>query len=468
MDPSDTEQLIQRCIQLASDSSTPTSPSRQQNSGLVARLPYGHPLIIELKRNYTHLEAVLFAATATGSFHVGLIQALLARLLNFLPITPAPPPPPLQQLSQPSVISPSLPPLPPLQNNHSSLQPPQPPMRTTPGLASPKASLSGPLPLQPVSNTLSLGCTSALFSPSLPTSGATLPPFCTRQPQEISNRTSVSSASSADSSPLASCGGQAAGSIISSSSGASTATSNSTAAAAAVAATDAATANLTPEQWKLVKRRHMLLNELITTERVYIESLRQCMSTYRAGCIQPPRADMQIPSGIVGKEAIIFGNLPALLSFHESTFEPALAKYVSDTNTTKLSSLNPVTAVVGGLLLPEDVGHCFVTHSNSLANLYVEYCVNNVESTKLVIEEAQNYFHTLQLHYTLSEPLQSYLIKPVQRITKYQLLLRELRDCCETGCQAELTEGLEAMLAVPKRANDALHLSMLQVVLANY
>lgn len=48
------------------------------------------------------------------------------------------------------------------------------------------------------------------------------------------------------------------------------------------------------------------------------------------------------------------------------------------------------------------------------------------------------------------------------------MLLRELRDCCDPAGIGEISEGLEAMLNVPKRANDALHLSMLQVNLIQF
>ena len=37
----------------------------------------------------------------------------------------------------------------------------------------------------------------------------------------------------------------------------------------------------------------------------------------------------------------------------------------------------------------------------------------------------------LQQKANLAEPLASYLIKPVQRITKYQLLMKDLLSCCE-------------------------------------
>ena len=37
----------------------------------------------------------------------------------------------------------------------------------------------------------------------------------------------------------------------------------------------------------------------------------------------------------------------------------------------------------------------------------------------------------MQHKYKMGEPLASFLIKPVQRITKYQLLLKDLLTCCE-------------------------------------
>lgn len=96
----------------------------------------------------------------------------------------------------------------------------------------------------------------------------------------------------------------------------------------------------------------------------------------------------------------------------------------------------------------------------------------------------------------LANSISSYLIKPVQRITKYQLLLKvrhtppaqtqggrrpgggagrargscapsspvplqELLSCCEEG-KGEIKDGLDVMLSVPKRANDAMHLAMME------
>ena len=57
--------------------------------------------------------------------------------------------------------------------------------------------------------------------------------------------------------------------------------------------------------------------------------------------------------------------------------------------------------------------------------------------------------------------LDSYLIKPIQRITKYQLLLKDLLSCCEDN-RNETKDALDVMVSVPKKANDAIHLSHLE------
>uniref|UniRef100_A0A1I8FGY6 BRCT domain-containing protein n=1 Tax=Macrostomum lignano TaxID=282301 RepID=A0A1I8FGY6_9PLAT len=76
--------------------------------------------------------------------------------------------------------------------------------------------------------------------------------------------------------------------------------------------------------------------------------------------------------------------------------------------------------------LPEDTGHCFVSFGKQLAAaLYVEYCVNKTDSAELLSSR------------------------------------RSLLDNCELASTSEIQEGLDAMIAVPKKANDALHLSML-------
>ena len=56
-------------------------------------------------------------------------------------------------------------------------------------------------------------------------------------------------------------------------------------------------------------------------------------------------------------------------------------------------------------------------------------------------------------------PLSSYLLKPVQRLTKYQQILKQLGECCPGGLEGkfEIEESLEVMLGVIKLVNDSLH-----------
>ncbi|XP_051925865.1 triple functional domain protein isoform X1 [Hippocampus zosterae] len=193
---------------------------------------------------------------------------------------------------------------------------------------------------------------------------------------------------------------------------------------------------LNEEKRKSARRKEFIMAELIQTEKAYVRDLRECMDTY---LWEMTSGVEEIPPGILNKEHIIFGNMQDLYEFHHNIFLKELEKYEQ---------------------LPEDVGHCFVTWADKF-QMYVNYCKNKPDSTQLILEHAGNYFDEIQQRHRLANSISSYLIKPVQRITKYQLLLKELLTCCEEG-KGEIKDGLEVMLSVPKRANDAMHLSMLE------
>uniref|UniRef100_A0AAQ5XDY0 non-specific serine/threonine protein kinase n=1 Tax=Amphiprion ocellaris TaxID=80972 RepID=A0AAQ5XDY0_AMPOC len=192
---------------------------------------------------------------------------------------------------------------------------------------------------------------------------------------------------------------------------------------------------LNEEKRKSARRKEFIMAELIQTEKAYVRDLRECMDTY---LWEMTSGVEEIPPGIVNKEHIIFGNMQDLYEFHHNIFLKELEKYEQ---------------------LPEDVGHCFVTWADKF-QMYVNYCKNKPDSTQLILEHAGPYFDEIQQRHRLANSISSYLIKPVQRITKYQLLLKELLTCCEEG-KGEIKDGLEVMLSVPKKANDAMHLSML-------
>ncbi|XP_059822545.1 kalirin isoform X4 [Hypanus sabinus] len=190
------------------------------------------------------------------------------------------------------------------------------------------------------------------------------------------------------------------------------------------------------EKRKSARKKEFIMAELLQTEKAYVRDLHECLESY---FWEMTSGVEEIPPGIINKEHIIFGNIQEIYDFHNNTFLKELEKYEQ---------------------LPEDVGHCFVTWADKF-QMYVTYCKNKPDSSQLILEHAGTFFDEIQQRHGLANSISSYLIKPVQRITKYQLLLKELLTCCEEG-KGELKDGLEVMLSVPKKANDAMHVSMLE------
>ncbi|XP_024083955.1 triple functional domain protein isoform X2 [Cimex lectularius] len=191
---------------------------------------------------------------------------------------------------------------------------------------------------------------------------------------------------------------------------------------------------LNEEKRRSARRKEFIMAELLQTERTYVKDLETCIKVF----LDEMRIANDVPSGILGKERVIFGNVENIRDFHRDIFLKELEKYET---------------------MPEDVGHCFVTWAPKF-DMYVEYCKNKPESNSVLVSHGGGYFEELQKKHKVEHPIAAYLIKPVQRITKYQLLLKDLQSCCDEG-QGEIKDGLEVMLNVPKKANDALHLSLL-------
>ncbi|UYV76149.1 TRIO [Cordylochernes scorpioides] len=199
----------------------------------------------------------------------------------------------------------------------------------------------------------------------------------------------------------------------------------------------AAAKELNEEKRKSARRKEFIMAELLQTERSYVKDLQTCIQTYLAELRNGDPA--LVPPGVLHKDHILFSNMEEIYSFHSNTFLRELEKYE---------------------MIPEDVGHCFVTWAQKF-DIYVKYCKNKPESNSLLVQHAGTFFEEVQHKHQVPHPIAAYLIKPVQRITKYQLLLKDLLSCCEEA-QGEIKDGLEVMLGVPKKANDALHLSLLE------
>ncbi|XP_030830052.1 kalirin [Strongylocentrotus purpuratus] len=190
------------------------------------------------------------------------------------------------------------------------------------------------------------------------------------------------------------------------------------------------------EKRKSARKREFIMAELLQTEQAYVRDLHCCITNYMCEMMASVG---EVPGGIIGKEHIIFGNIEEIYAFHKDVFLKELEKYES---------------------MPEDVGHCFVTWADKF-QMYVTYCKNKPDSNALLVEHGGAFFDEMQKKHNLGLSVQAYIIKPVQRITKYQLLLKDLLATCEEG-RGEIQDALDVMLTVPKKANDAMHVSMLE------
>jgi hypothetical protein len=147
--------------------------------------------------------------------------------------------------------------------------------------------------------------------------------------------------------------------------------------------------------------------------------------------------DESVPSALKGKESLVFGNLEDIYRFHKDCLLLEMEVYADE---------------------PHLVGQSFVKWSEKL-KLYGKYCVKKTQSTSLVVQHGESYFKTLQEKHGLRENILSHLIKPVQRVTRYPLLLKEILRLAKPEEIKSLQEGIEVCVKASKEANDSLHLS---------
>ncbi|NXV59843.1 MCF2 protein, partial [Molothrus ater] len=179
-----------------------------------------------------------------------------------------------------------------------------------------------------------------------------------------------------------------------------------------------------------------VINELIETERVYVEELFTVLTGYRAEMDNPAMLIL-LPPVLRNRKDVLFGNMPEIYDFHNKIF------------------LHSLESCLGA---PERVGCCFLDRREDF-QMYEKYCQNKPRSESLWRQCSESsFFQECQRKLEHKLGLDSYLLKPVQRLTKYQLLLKELLKY-STSCDGvqELQEALVAMLDLLKSVNDSMH-----------
>ncbi|XP_050009512.1 pleckstrin homology domain-containing family G member 3 isoform X16 [Alexandromys fortis] len=196
-----------------------------------------------------------------------------------------------------------------------------------------------------------------------------------------------------------------------------------------------------------------VVREIVETERMYVQDLRSIVEDYLLKIIDTP--------GLLQPEQVsaLFGNIESIYALNSQLLRD-------------LDSCNSD---------PVAVASCFVERSQEF-DIYTQYCNNYPNSVAALTECMQDkqqakFFRDRQALLQHSLPLGSYLLKPVQRILKYHLLLQEIAkhfDEEEDGFEV-VEDAIDTMTCVAWYINDmkrrhehAVRLQEIQSLLINW
>ncbi|XP_006751240.1 pleckstrin homology domain-containing family G member 3 isoform X5 [Leptonychotes weddellii] len=199
--------------------------------------------------------------------------------------------------------------------------------------------------------------------------------------------------------------------------------------------------------------RGRVVREIVETERMYVQDLRSIVEDYLLKIIDTP--------GLLKPEQVsaLFGNIENIYALNSQLLRD-------------LDSCNGD---------PVAVASCFVERSQEF-DIYTQYCNNYPNSVAALTEcmrdkQQAKFFRDRQELLQHSLPLGSYLLKPVQRILKYHLLLQEIAkhfDEEEDGFEV-VEDAIDTMTCVAWYINDmkrrhehAVRLQEIQSLLINW
>lgn len=197
-----------------------------------------------------------------------------------------------------------------------------------------------------------------------------------------------------------------------------------------------------------------VVQEILDTERTYVQDLRSIVEDYLE-CISN-QSRLALSSEDKGS---LFGNIQDIYHFNRDLLHD-LEKCNAD---------------------PVAIAECFVSKSEEF-HIYTQYCTNYPRSVAVLTECMRNkalakFFRERQESLRHSLPLGSYLLKPVQRILKYHLLLHEIANRMEkdTETYEVVQEAIDTMQRVAWHINDmkrkhehAVRLQEIQSLLTNW
>ncbi|CAF2686291.1 unnamed protein product [Rotaria sp. Silwood2] len=197
---------------------------------------------------------------------------------------------------------------------------------------------------------------------------------------------------------------------------------------------------------KMDKKQRHVVTELLVTEQVYVEELRTVIEGYMIK-FDDFEQNRSLPLVILQNKSILFSNLPDIYAFHATSFLRDLQQIYND-------SLLNNTRSIGSA-----IASCFIKRKSNF-KLYEQYVLNKSQSEHIWEQYCcgHSFFTKIQQSLGHRLPLDSYLLKPIQRITQYQLLLKEMiKYTRQEQERIHLQEALYVMLNILSHLNDVMH-----------
>uniref|UniRef100_A0AAX7SN98 TIAM Rac1 associated GEF 2a n=1 Tax=Astatotilapia calliptera TaxID=8154 RepID=A0AAX7SN98_ASTCA len=210
---------------------------------------------------------------------------------------------------------------------------------------------------------------------------------------------------------------------------------------------DAALLRPCPKHMTATERLRKVIQELVDTEKSYVKDLTCLFEIY----LKPLQNETFLT---LDEMESLFGSLPEMLDFQRVFLQTLEERIASSPDFSTLETPSQFKKLLFSL------GGSFLYYADHF-KLYSGFCANHIKVQK-VLERAktdQTFKEFLDARNPTkqhSSTLESYLIKPVQRVLKYPLLLRELVSLTDGDSEEHyhLTEALKAMEKVASHINE--------------
>ncbi|XP_050393235.1 protein still life, isoform SIF type 1 isoform X3 [Patella vulgata] len=203
---------------------------------------------------------------------------------------------------------------------------------------------------------------------------------------------------------------------------------------------------VTPRPLSDAQRMRKVIMELIETERAYVKDLNCLTERY----LEPLREETFLTSNEISQ---LFGNIQEIVVFQQQ-FLQSLEEAIDLENEFFITD---DTKIFRRVLF--SLGGSFLYYANHF-KVYSSFCASHSRSQKLLNPESnkalKEFLKSRNPKQQHSATLESFLIKPIQRILKYPLLLQQLVNMSQpdTDEHHHLSEALRGMEAVAEHINE--------------